>query len=155
MKPIELLDLAKEVSGLDTDYKVAKMIEEDRARMTEIRNGKSAPVRVVAKLSTLAGLDPWQTIKEIEAETAKNPKVKAYWEGLARAAVFLAAVTPFFATPTPSEASNGAAWQANAVYYVKWCHKMMASKIKRQLQRLAALFMQPSYPVLPLRIGKA
>lgn len=84
MNLIELLDIAKDVAGLDTDYKVAKSIEESRARMTEIRAGRSAPLRVITKLAILAGLDPWQTIKEIEAETAKNPKVKAYWEGLLR-----------------------------------------------------------------------
>ena len=124
----ELLDAAKKEAGITSDNKLAQALEVNSGYIANWRNGVQHPsVEAATKLATLAKRDALTVIGWIEMQTAKKEKSRDYWKKFlqqhgavasfigATALPFLAAVI-LFVTPTPAEASTGAAKSLTTLY---------------------------------------
>ena len=124
----ELLDAAKKEAELPSDYALAKALGMSNAYIADWRKGKGHPsVEAATKLATLAKRDALTVIGWIEMQTAKKEKSRDYWKKFlqqhgAVASLIGAAALPFlaavilFVTPTPAEASTGAAKSLTTLY---------------------------------------
>jgi predicted transcriptional regulator len=118
----QLLDRAKKVQGIESDYKLAQVLGVVNSAVTNYRAGRSHPDdAVAARLAVLAGQDPSAVIAELHAERAKTPEVRQLWIRMANqlrhavATVMFAvgaAMLVIAGSPTSAEASTGTA-QAN------------------------------------------
>lgn len=96
MNQLSLLEAAKAITG--SDYRTAKMIGCSRQRLSNARTGThQLDVYVIGALAEIAGLDPLQTISEIEAERARTYKEKKDWRRWSGAAIAVLAATLFCA----------------------------------------------------------
>lgn len=123
MNTIELLDRAKKAQGIESDYRLAQVIEVTKAAVSGWRQGRSHPDdEIAARLAEMAGANPASVIAELHAARAKTPAARAIWMNMARqlrhavAAVMLALGTAMLliapnpqgaqaATPSPAENS--------------------------------------------------
>lgn len=79
-KAKELLLECKVKLGIQTDYKLAQALELHRARISAYMSGKERPdVYTCLRMALILKRDPAELIAEIEAETEKNPKRKAFF----------------------------------------------------------------------------
>lgn len=75
-----LLDKAKLVHNLSSDYKLALVMGVSHVSLLSYRSGKTLPdARVIALLCELTGDDPAMLAAEIEAQRAKTPEARALW----------------------------------------------------------------------------
>jgi len=75
-----LLDKAKDIHNLPSDYKLALVMGISHTALISYRAGKTLPdARVIAKICDLTGDDPAILAAEIEASRAKNPEARALW----------------------------------------------------------------------------
>jgi transcriptional regulator with XRE-family HTH domain len=120
----QLLDRAKKAQGIESDYRLAQLLEVSKNAITNYRHGKSRPDDEVAmRLAALINRDPASVIAELHAERAKSPEVRALWLRMANqlrhavAAVMLtmgAAMLLLAGSPTPAEASTGGSVQSQS-----------------------------------------
>jgi len=79
-----LLDKAKVVHSLSSDYKLALVLGVDQKSLRNYRQGITLPdARVISQLSSLTGVDPALLAVEIEAERAKTDEARALWRQVA------------------------------------------------------------------------
>lgn len=122
MNSVQFLDAVRAKHGLDSDNKLARALQIDRARISAYRNGrrKLDPDACVAVAKAL-GLPPEHVFATVAAERAKRSEHRRIWESLAKyaknmhvlCAVGLVAVA---STPTSSRATDAS---ATSVYYGK------------------------------------
>ncbi|HEY6095621.1 MAG TPA: hypothetical protein VIU93_11785 [Gallionellaceae bacterium] len=77
----ELLDRAKQIANIESDYALAKVLGINTGWVSDYRKSKRHPSNEIAvKIATLAKLDEMQVIAEIELRTAKTEKKKEFWK---------------------------------------------------------------------------
>lgn len=75
-----LLDKAKVVHRLPSDYKLALVMGVKLTTLTNYRTGKTLPdARVIQSICDLTGDDPGLLLAEVEAERAKTAEARALW----------------------------------------------------------------------------
>lgn len=78
-----LLDKAKDIHSLPSDYKLALVMGISHTALISYRAGKTLPdARVISKICELTGDDPEILAAEIEAERAKTPEARALWRSV-------------------------------------------------------------------------
>lgn len=147
----ELLDRVKVKLGVDTDYKLAKKLDIPDARISEYRNGKRVPNNyAIAKFAKVLEVDPWTLVREIEAQTEKNPARREFWR---KAAVFLLGGflnVNLLMTPTPAEAAPIINKSLNALYIMLNIKRHIRWLKQRFLQALQVCIPEPlSRPLVP------
>lgn len=71
--PAELLDLAKQAQGLDTDYMLSKVFAIPQGTVSRMRHNKHSPSDYyILFLCDLAGLDAAETLAAIRLHEAKS-----------------------------------------------------------------------------------
>lgn len=79
-KAKELLLECKIKLGIQTDYKLAQALEIHTGRVADYMNGKRAPdAYTCVRMALILGRDPAEVIAEVEADTEKNDKRRAFW----------------------------------------------------------------------------
>lgn len=79
-----LLDKAKVIHKLPSDYKLALVMGIEQGSLRNYRSGKTLPdSRVITKICELTGDDPYILAVQIEAERAKTNEAKTLWAGIA------------------------------------------------------------------------
>jgi transcriptional regulator with XRE-family HTH domain len=79
-----LLDKAKVMHKLSSDYKLALVMGVHQTSLTNYRSGKSLPDElVITKICDLTGDDPDILAAQINAQRAKDASVRALWERIA------------------------------------------------------------------------
>lgn len=77
---IEWLDALKEHLGLPSDYATAKALGVTRSTVSGYRTGRSVFDQATCiKVAELMGVDPFEIIASINAETARDSKTKFIW----------------------------------------------------------------------------
>lgn len=80
-----LLDKAKVIHSLKSDYKLALVMGVSQTSLIHYRQGKSLPdERVISKICELTGDDPAIVLAEIETQRAKTEEARALWASIAR-----------------------------------------------------------------------
>lgn len=76
----ELLDRAKAGAGIETDYRLAKVIGKSHQVISNYRGGKSLPEEsVIEQLCALSGDDPGVIAAQIQAARSKTPEAVNMW----------------------------------------------------------------------------
>ena len=79
----KVLDDAKKVMRIESDYELAKRLEINKANLTHYRKGNRIPdAYACARLADVLGIDPLALLAQIEAETEKNEARRNYWRAL-------------------------------------------------------------------------
>lgn len=79
-----LLDNAKVIHKLPSDYKLALVMGIGHASLKNYRDNKTLPdARVISKICELTGDDPFLLAAQIEVERAKTTEAKTLWAGIA------------------------------------------------------------------------
>ncbi len=80
-----LLDKAKVIHKLPSDYKLALVMGVKQTTLKNYRDGVTLPdARVITLICGLTGDDPALLAAEIEAERAKTDEARALWQTIAR-----------------------------------------------------------------------
>lgn len=80
-----LLDKAKVIHSLKSDYKLALVMGVSQTSLIHYRQGKTLPdERVITKICGLTGDDPDLLMAEIEAHRAKTDEARAIWQSIAK-----------------------------------------------------------------------
>ena len=80
-----MLDKAKVIHKLPSDYKLALVMGVKQTTLKNYRDGITLPVaRVISKLCYLTGDDPAILAAEIEVDRAKTEEARALWSQIAR-----------------------------------------------------------------------
>jgi hypothetical protein len=80
----EWLDSVKASAGIDSDYRLAKVIRKNQQTISNYRVGRSLPdAEIVIKLCELSGEDPGLMLALIEEARAKDDKAQAMWHSIA------------------------------------------------------------------------
>lgn len=75
-----LLDRAKAVANIESDYRLAIVIGISHGGMTHYRQGRSLPnEKILAQLCALSGDDPGVIAAQIQAARSKSPEAKNLW----------------------------------------------------------------------------
>lgn len=125
MKIRERLLECKVKLGLDTDYKLAKALGINRARIHDYMTGKRHPDAYAAvRIGETLGIHPMQLLAEFEEEAAKTPERKAFWAGFTqriKSGIVGMLVLSFTAICWPEHAKAAdLALDTHNVYYVKY-----------------------------------
>lgn len=79
----KLLDRAKQVSHIPSDYALAKSMELERATISGYRTGRTKPdTYAIYRLAELAHVDKDAAVAQVEAERAKTEAQRKYWQSL-------------------------------------------------------------------------
>lgn len=79
-----LLDRAKVIHRLPSDYKLALVLGVDQKSLRNYRDGKTLPdARVIHHLCSLTGDDPALLLVEIEEKRARTEEARALWHSVA------------------------------------------------------------------------
>lgn len=104
----ELLDRAKHMANIESDYRLAKALGISAGNLSNIRKGRAHPSNEVAvQLAALAKLDEMQVIAEIELRTANSERKQKFWQnfleqrGAAAALGVMAIGLAIVLTPAP------------------------------------------------------
>ena len=83
MTPTEYLDAAKTKTGIASDYELAKRLETAQTVLTSIRKGRRPLTPYLcAKIALALDLDPVAVIADVEGQTDKDEKRRAFWKSL-------------------------------------------------------------------------
>lgn len=114
MNTLELIEQTKTKLGIESDYALAKKLEIPDARISDYRHGKRAPDNyAIAKFAKALEIDPWSLVKELEAQTEKNPAKKEFWSKAATLFFFAVILNM---SPTPAEATQDGAKSLSTLY---------------------------------------
>lgn len=108
-----LLDKAKVIHSLKSDYKLAIVMGVQHGSLRNYRDGKTLPdARVIMRICELTGDDPALLAAEIEAQRAKTDEARALWSEMAKRLAAAAAAgivsASVMAGPTlPPKPANG------------------------------------------------
>lgn len=80
----ELIACVKAAQGIESDYRLAKLLGVVNSAVTNWQTGRSQPDDLLgAKLAELAGQDPLTVVAELNAQRAKTMEGKALWMRMA------------------------------------------------------------------------
>lgn len=104
MNSYEYIEKVKKVKGLDTDYKVAKMMSWANNKITQYKNGQSMDNEAARQIAEILDIPVWTVIADMEAQRQKDPSKKKAWKMLSkmtkqsgRASAKLLNILPFLA----------------------------------------------------------
>lgn len=108
-----LLDRAKASAGIESDYRLAKVIGITHSAVTHYRMGRSLPNEsVIDQLCALSGDDPDITMAQVQAARSKDAPARAAWlriaarmSGAASTAILSALVLLAAAVSFPMESN--------------------------------------------------
>ena len=81
----EYLDAAKKRLKVDTDYKLAKWLEVNQARISAYRSGKEGMDNyTAARIANLLVINQLEVIADTNAEREKDDKKREFWRGLVK-----------------------------------------------------------------------
>lgn len=81
----DLLDKAKVVNSLSSDYKLSQVSGVSFSSLSSYRHGKTLPdAGAISKICRLSGDDPAVIAAEIEAQRAKTDEARALWLNIAK-----------------------------------------------------------------------
>lgn len=133
------LDSVKAKAGIESDYRLAKVIRKNQTTISNYRTGRSLPdEEIVIELCELSGEDPGLLLARINEARAKDDKARAMWHsiaqrlqggaasvlGLVLSAIVLVALWPHDAR---AAAPPGLKSVAQTVYYVNQILKQFVS----------------------------
>ncbi|MBL8508149.1 MAG: hypothetical protein JNM11_06755 [Chitinimonas sp.] len=96
MKSLQYLDLAKEVTGITSDYGMAKVLGINRATISQWRSGKMfMDDYTCLRLAQMLSRDPLEVIAAVNAEREKDGAKREVWANL-----FLTVTQPLAAAIT-------------------------------------------------------
>lgn len=76
----ELLDRAKNRAAIDTDYRLAKVLQINQSAIWNYRHGKNLPnEKVIDSLCALSGDDPDVIAAQIQSERSQDAAAKGLW----------------------------------------------------------------------------
>lgn len=79
-----LLDSAKAKAGIDTDYRLSKVIEINHSAVTNYRSGRSLPNEaILQRLCALSGDDPELIAAQIQSRRAASEEARQLWQRVA------------------------------------------------------------------------
>lgn len=127
---VALLDKAKVVHRLPSDYKLALVMGVQQATLANYRQGKTLPdARVIRLICDLTGDDPALLLAEVEAERAKTDEARALWLEVVKrlrstlhGAIFSVVLggSVFGALPSESQAATRSGGHTNPLYIVEY-----------------------------------
>lgn len=124
MTPIEYLDAAKGRMGINSDYELARKLEENAGTIAGIRAGKrGVPVEMAFRIAITLELDPATVVADLESQREKNAKRREFWAGFTRRAAVVAALVctlalSFSATYEDAAVTLGGLAAASAVGFL-------------------------------------
>jgi len=94
MNAIEYLDAAKARLDIKSDYALAKALEITKQDVNQVRKGKKPLTPYLCtRIAITLCLDPASVIADVQSQTEKNVKRRAFWQSfLSRAVVLLVLV---------------------------------------------------------------
>ncbi len=108
----DLLDKSKACAGIESDYRLAKLIGITNSAITNYRTKKTTPdERVIQKLCALTGDDPDVISALLQSRRARTPEGKELWLRVAKrlaaaAAAGAVSASVLAATPLPYPLSD-------------------------------------------------
>jgi transcriptional regulator with XRE-family HTH domain len=84
MKASEYIDEVKRSNGLDTDYKVAKLLGCRQQKISNWREGQTMDNETARQIAEILRIPVWQVIADMEAERQKDPAKKKAWKMLSK-----------------------------------------------------------------------
>lgn len=130
----ELLDRAKAMNGVSSDYKLAQVLGVAKTAITNYRQGRSCPDdRVIKRLADLTGEDAGEAAVWMQIERARDDDARLLWRTVAArlaghahhaALAFVAVILSLFIGGGPdgaamaSQASPAPAAQSSAALYI-------------------------------------
>jgi len=84
MNSYEYIEKVKKVKGLDTDYKVAKMMSWANNKITQYKNGQSMDNEAARQIAEILDIPVWTVIADMEAQRQKDPSKKKAWKMLSK-----------------------------------------------------------------------
>jgi hypothetical protein len=130
-----LLDKAKVIHNLSSDYKLAKALGIYLSGMTNYRKGKTLPnTQVLAKICLLTGDDLPVVVAEVEKLRASDAEVKAIWGTIAErlrngalSAVFAVFILGFLPNGNNAlAAQNASNFQVAKIYIVECVRRWLS-----------------------------
>jgi transcriptional regulator with XRE-family HTH domain len=123
----DLLNEVKAKKCVDSDYKLAQVLDISKQKISDLRSGKEKPGPYeCAKIAEVLGRDPLSVIAQVEAESARTEKKRAYWRnffsGLKRTALgcgWLTIVLGLHSAPPNGNGERSTGSDSHNVYYVK------------------------------------
>jgi len=87
MGTLEYLDAVKKLSGLTSDYQVAKMLDLEPSNITMYRKRRRVMDDYIAsRVADLLKIEELELIAQANAEREKNEEKRVYWEAKAKTA---------------------------------------------------------------------
>ena len=135
-----LLDKAKVVHRLPSDYKLALVMGVKQTTLANYRQGKTLPdARVIRLICELTGDDPALLAAEIEAERATTEDARALWRGVVQrlqstlhTAIFALLTAGVLWGGLPSDAQAKTAGFSSSTPYTLWNIKGAAAKAQKR-----------------------
>jgi hypothetical protein len=123
-----LLDKAKVMHRLPSDYKLALVMGVKQSSLANYRQGKTLPdARVISAICGLTGDDAALLLAQIEAERAKTTEARALWlqvvqrmRGVVHAAIFSVLIGGTLAAGFPGDAAASPTANRNFTVYTSW-----------------------------------
>lgn len=148
MQIAELIDLARARANIESDYRLARMLNVTDQAISAWRNGRKLPSSEhLLRLAAWAELDAGQMLADAQAAKAKTEEERATWQKvsdrLARVVAGLA-VTAILSAPTIGAFLNGdnglesSATTSRAIHYrtlLAWLCRALCTATCKQLQR--------------------
>jgi len=115
MKTIEYIDEAKRINGLDTDYKLAKLLGCRQQKISNWRDGQTMDNNTARQFAEILDVPLLKVIADMEAERAKDEPTRKAWKMLAKLSKEAGSISTklLFLLPFLSLIV------ANSIYYVK------------------------------------
>ncbi len=159
-----LLDLAKSLNNIESDYRLAKILNVSQPTIPGYRAGRSLPDdKRAIQLANLAGLDPEKLVFEMHLARAKCPEETAFWADMLKklggvaATIFIGA--SIICAPNTAEANTNLG-NSHTINYttiirqlgLSYCRGDMANKTlgTRQKMMFRLSKQQPSAKCLPM-----
>jgi len=84
MNSYEYIQEIKRVNGLDTDYKVAKMLNWPQNKITQYRNGQGMDNEAARQIAEILDIPLLKVIADMEVMRAKTEPTRKAWKMLAK-----------------------------------------------------------------------
>lgn len=84
MNSYEYIVQVKQAKGLDTDYKVAKLLGWKQNKITQYRNGQGMDNEAARQIAQVLNVPVWQIIADMEIQRAKDEPTRKAWKMLQR-----------------------------------------------------------------------
>lgn len=146
-----MLDKARDIHSLRSDYKLALVMGVSQNSLKSYRDAKTLPdARVIAKICELTGDDPVLILAQIEEQRATSDDARALWHRLTQrlqaagaTAVFAVAFLVSGMVGFPSDAQAGPALKSQLqLLYIVECGKQGITRLFRALTSPAVRYLR-------------